>query len=61
MRIRPGEPTGYLGLARCLIEGGERQEAEQVLRKLESTDWPERFNNVPRETEQLRKRLRRTN
>jgi len=61
VRIRPGEPTGYLGLARCLIEGGERQEAEQVLRKLESTDWPERFNNVPRETEQLRKRLRRTN
>ena len=57
MRIRTKEPTGYLGLARCLIELGRDEEAEVVLGKLASTSWPERFHNVPRETERLRARL----
>ena len=46
IRIRTKEPTGYLGLACALIEGGRKQDAEDVLKVLRRESWHPRFGDV---------------
>jgi tetratricopeptide (TPR) repeat protein len=42
-RLRKLEPAGLLGLAAAQIHLRERAAADQTLRELETTGWPERF------------------
>ncbi len=59
MRVRTKEPTGYLGLARCLMQLERWEEARKVVDQLLSTPWPERFGDVRAETERLLQRIQR--
>ncbi len=56
-RIRSKEPTGYLGLARSLIAGGEGAQAKPILEQLLRQDWPEHFGDVAKDVRELLKRL----
>jgi tetratricopeptide (TPR) repeat protein len=58
-RVRSKEPTGYLGLARCLLQLERWDEARTVIDELLSTDWPARFGDVRAETELLLNQLRK--
>ncbi|MBS0265396.1 MAG: hypothetical protein JSS02_25905 [Planctomycetes bacterium] len=56
-RIREAEPTGWLGLAGALIQVKQPDRANGILRKLETTTWPERFADVPARVQELRQKL----
>lgn len=53
-RIRENEPTGQLGLLRCLLALERTEEAAAVRAKLITTRWPERFGDVAAEARSMR-------
>jgi len=57
IRIRAAEPTGYLGLARVLVQQKDRDAASEVLQKLIAGSWEERFGDVKAEARELERRL----
>ncbi len=57
VRIRAAEPTGYLGLARVLVQQKDRDAAHEVLQKLIAGDWEARFGDVKAEARELERRL----
>jgi tetratricopeptide (TPR) repeat protein len=46
VRVRSKEPTGYLGLGKCLLQAGQRDEARKILEEFLGEDWPARFGDV---------------
>jgi tetratricopeptide (TPR) repeat protein len=59
VRIRTGEPQGYLGRARALIALGRRAEAREVLDGLRRRSWPEHHGDVRGQVERLERALSR--
>ncbi len=57
IRIRAAEPTGYLGLARVLVQQKDRDAASEVLQKLIAGSWEERFGDVKAEARELERKL----
>jgi Tfp pilus assembly protein PilF len=57
VRIRAADPTGYLGLARVLVQLKDRAAAREVLEKLITGDWEARFGDVKSEARELERRL----
>jgi tetratricopeptide (TPR) repeat protein len=59
-RLRKLEPAGLLGLAAAQIHLKQRAEAEKTLKELETTDWPDRFDEDLRQKQlpELREALR---
>ena len=59
-RLRKLEPAGLLGLAAAQIHQKQRAEAEKTLRELETTDWPDRFDEdlQQKQLPELREALR---
>jgi predicted Zn-dependent protease len=55
IRIRSKEPTGYLGLARVLVQQKDRGGAVDVLQKILGGDWESRFGDVKSEARSLLK------
>ncbi|HEY5314091.1 MAG TPA: tetratricopeptide repeat protein, partial [Pirellulales bacterium] len=58
VRLRKLDPTGLLGLAQAQIHEKQFSEARQTLELLKSHAWPERFDRVGVDIEQLEKQLR---
>jgi tetratricopeptide (TPR) repeat protein len=56
-KIRSLEPTGLLKLAGAQIHLGQWNEAEETLRRLETTGWPARFGDVYGQAAQMRREL----
>ncbi|HEX9794804.1 MAG TPA: VIT domain-containing protein [Planctomycetota bacterium] len=46
VRVRTGEPAGYLGLVRVLVLQGKGEAAAGVAREMLGRDWDERFGDV---------------
>jgi Flp pilus assembly protein TadD len=53
-KLRALEPTGLIGLAKAQLHLQQWQNASQTVKKLESTTWPARFDNLRGEISQLR-------
>jgi predicted Zn-dependent protease len=56
-KIRSLEPTGLLKLAGAQIHLRQWNEAEETLRRLETTGWPARFHDVYGQAAQMRREL----
>jgi tetratricopeptide (TPR) repeat protein len=56
-KIRSLEPMGLLKLAGAQIHLGQWNEAEETLRRLETTGWPARFGDVYGQAAQMRREL----
>ena len=57
VRIRSGEPTGYLGLAECLIGDNQFDQADKVLQTVLRRSWPKRFGRADERANVLRRQL----
>ena len=46
VRVRSDEPEGYIGLARTLIQAGQRAEAQKHIQTLRTREWDPRFEST---------------
>ncbi|MEM7235399.1 MAG: tetratricopeptide repeat protein, partial [Planctomycetota bacterium] len=53
IRLRTEEPVGYVGLGKALIGAGRKDEGRKVLSDVVAKKWPERFQDVVKETKKL--------
>ena len=55
--IRAKEPTGLVKLCEAQIHMGKWNDAQQTYQKLKSQAWPERFNEVENQIQQLGEKI----
>ena len=55
--LRRLEPTGWLKLAEAQIHEQKWSDAQASVEKLQRTEWPARFSDVPQQTRALQERL----
>jgi tetratricopeptide (TPR) repeat protein len=56
-RLRALEPTGLLGLANAQIQAKRTTAAQETIKKLRATTWPERFKDVAAAIKALEEKL----